>query len=199
VEIEPGSELILFTDGLVEVRGTSIELRLEILRRVVEAGPSDPEALCDLVLSEMLGRDEPQDDVALLILSVSRLPSQGFALDLPAEPEALSSVRQALDRWLSDAGTSRKDVHAIKVACGEACANAIEHAYRPGDAAFRIEASRGDREVLITVRDFGGWREPRGTDRGRGLPMMEALMDSVQVEPSSQGTTVQLRRRLAVN
>jgi serine phosphatase RsbU (regulator of sigma subunit)/anti-sigma regulatory factor (Ser/Thr protein kinase) len=199
LEIEPGSELILFTDGLVEVRGTSIELRLENLRRVVEAGPSDPEALCDLVLSEMLGRDEPQDDVALLVLSVSRLPSQGFALDLPAEPEALSSVRQALDRWLSDAGTSRKDLHAIKVACGEACANAIEHAYRPGDAAFRIEASRGDREVLITVRDFGGWREPRGTDRGRGLPMMEALMDSVQVEPSSQGTTVQLRRRLAVD
>jgi anti-sigma regulatory factor (Ser/Thr protein kinase) len=199
VEIEPGSALILFTDGLVEVRGTSIELRLENLRRIVETGPSDPEALCDLLLSEMLGRDEPQDDVALLVLSVSRLPSQGFALDLPAEPEALSSVRHALDRWLSDAGTSRKDVHAIKVACGEACANAIEHAYRPGDAAFRIEASRADREVLITVRDFGGWREPRGTDRGRGLPMMEALMDSVQVDPSSQGTTVQLRRRLAVD
>jgi serine phosphatase RsbU (regulator of sigma subunit)/anti-sigma regulatory factor (Ser/Thr protein kinase) len=199
VEVEPGSALILFTDGLVEVRGTSLELRLEDLRRSVEAGPSDPEALCDAILSQMLGQKEPQDDVALLVLSVASLPAQGFTLDLPAEPEALSSVRQALDRWLSEAGTSRKDVHAIKVACGEACANAIEHAYRPGDAAFRIEASRGDREVLITVRDFGGWREPRGTDRGRGLPMMEALMDSVHVDPSSEGTTVQLRRRLAVD
>ena len=54
-----------------------------------------------------------------------------------------------------------------------------------------------DSEVLIIVSDFGGWREPRGTDRGRGLPLMEALMDSVQVDPSSEGTTVQLRRRLA--
>ena len=54
-----------------------------------------------------------------------------------------------------------------------------------------------DSDVLIIVRDFGGWREPRGTDRGRGLPLMEALMDSVQVDPSSEGTTVQLRRRLA--
>jgi serine phosphatase RsbU (regulator of sigma subunit)/anti-sigma regulatory factor (Ser/Thr protein kinase) len=199
VDVEPGSALVLFTDGLVEVRGTSIELRLEELRRTVEAGPSAPDALCDALLEQMLGHKEPQDDVALLVLGVSSLPVQGFTLDLPAEPEALSSVRQSLDRWLTEAGTSRRDVHAIKVACGEACANAIEHAYRPGDAAFRIEASRVDSDVLIVVRDFGGWREPRGTDRGRGLPLMEALMDSVQVAPSSQGTTVQLRRRLAAD
>jgi serine phosphatase RsbU (regulator of sigma subunit)/anti-sigma regulatory factor (Ser/Thr protein kinase) len=197
VKLEPGSELLLFTDGLVEVRGTSIELRLEELRRTVEAGPSDPDALCDALLERMLGHDEPQDDVALLVLSLSPLPSRGFSLDLPAEPEALSSVRQSLERWLTEAGTSRRDAHAIKVACGEACANAIEHAYRPGDAAFRIEASRVDSDVLIVVRDFGGWREPRGTDRGRGLPLMEALMDSVRVDPSAEGTTVQLRRRLA--
>lgn len=199
VGVESGCALLLFTDGLVEVRGTSIELRLEELRRTVEAGPSDPEALCDAVLAQMLGHEEPQDDVALLVLNVSPLPAQGFTLDLPAEPEALSSVRQALERWLSEAGTSRRDAHAIKVACGEACANAIEHAYRPGDAAFRIEASRRDSEVVITVRDFGGWREPRGTDRGRGLPLMEALMDSIQIDPSSKGTTVQLRRRLGAD
>jgi anti-sigma regulatory factor (Ser/Thr protein kinase) len=199
VNLEPGSALLLFTDGLVEVRGTSIELRLEELRRTVETGPSAPEDLCDVLLERMLGRKEPQDDVALLVLRLSPLPAQGFTLDLPAEPEALSSVRQSLERWLSEAGTSRRDAHAIKVACGEACANAIEHAYRPGDAAFRIEASRMDSEVLIVVRDFGGWREPRGTDRGRGLPLMEALMDFVQVDPSSEGTTVQLRRRLAAD
>jgi len=198
LEVGPGSALVLYTDGLVEVRGTSIELRLEALRRAVEIGPSNPEELCDAVLAQMLGGKEPQDDVALLVLSVSRLPAKGFALDFPAEPEALSSVRKALERWLSDAGTSRRDAHAIKVACGEACANAIEHAYRPGDAAFRIEASREDTDVLIIVRDFGGWRKPRGTDRGRGLPLMEALMDSVHVDPSSEGTTVHLRRRLAV-
>jgi serine phosphatase RsbU (regulator of sigma subunit)/anti-sigma regulatory factor (Ser/Thr protein kinase) len=199
VHIEPGSTLLLFTDGLVEVRGTSIELRLDELRRTVEASPRDPELLCDAVLERMLGSEEPQDDVALLVLRLSPLPALGFTLDLPAEPEALLSVRQSLDRWLTEAGTSRRDVHAIKVACGEACANAIEHAYRPGDAAFRIEASRLDTEVLITVRDFGEWRQPRGTDRGRGLPLMEALMDSVNVDPSSEGTTVRLRRQLVTD
>ncbi|HET8821128.1 MAG TPA: SpoIIE family protein phosphatase [Thermoleophilaceae bacterium] len=196
-EIEPGSLLLLFTDGLVEVRGTSIELRLEELRRTVEAGSRDADALCDAVLDRMLGGADPRDDVALLVVNVSTLPAEGFSLELPAEPEALSSVRQALERWLTDAGTDRKDAHAIKVACGEACSNAIEHAYRPGDAAFRIEAARVDTDVMITVRDFGGWREPRGTDRGRGLPLMQALMDSVEVDRSAEGTVVQLRRRVA--
>ncbi len=197
VALQPGSALVLFTDGLVEVRGTSIELRLEELRRTVERGPADPDAMCETVLAAMLGDAERRDDAALLVLRFSPLPADGFTLELPAEPEALSAARKTLERWLSEAGTSRSDAHAIKVACGEACANAIEHAYRPGDAAFRIEARRLDSDVLIAVRDFGGWREPRGTDRGRGLPLMQALMDSVDVDRSSEGTTVRLRRRVA--
>jgi serine phosphatase RsbU (regulator of sigma subunit)/anti-sigma regulatory factor (Ser/Thr protein kinase) len=196
-DIGPACTLLLFTDGLVELRGTSIELRLEELRRTVQASPSGPEELCDAVLHRMLGDREPQDDVALLAFEICPLPAPGFALDLPAEPEALSSVRKALDRWLTDAGTSRRDAYAITVACGEACANAVEHAYRPGDAAFRVEASRKADEVVIAVRDFGRWREQRGADRGRGLPLMEALMDQVEVRQSADGTTVRLRRRLA--
>src|SRR4029079_1044433 len=118
VEIEPGSTLILFTDGLVEVRGTSIEVRLEELRRAVELAPADPEALCDALLIAMLGHEEPRDDVALLALSVAPLPAEGFTRELPAEPEALSSARKALDRWLMEAGMNRRDAHAIKVASG---------------------------------------------------------------------------------
>jgi serine phosphatase RsbU (regulator of sigma subunit)/anti-sigma regulatory factor (Ser/Thr protein kinase) len=196
-EIGAGCTLLLFTDGLVEVRGTSIELRLEELRNTVETGPGEPEELCDAILRQMLGDRDPQDDVAMLAFEVCPLPAPGFELDLPAEPEVLSSVRKALDRWLIEAGTSRKDAYAITVACGEACANAVEHAYRPGDAAFRVEASRMADDVVVAVHDSGRWRERRGVDRGRGLPLMEALMDEVDVISSPRGTTVWLRRRLA--
>ena len=128
----------------MEVRGTSVEVRLEELRRAVEAAPRDSEPLCEAVLMGMVGPDEPRDDVALLALRVAPLPTRGLTLELPAEPEALSSARKALDRWLSEAGMSRTDVHAIKVASGEACANAMERAFAQGDAAFRIEARRRD-------------------------------------------------------
>jgi anti-sigma regulatory factor (Ser/Thr protein kinase) len=148
------------------------------------------------LLERMLSGAERQDDVAILALSLSPLPAIGFQLHLPAEPEVLSSVRSALDRWLGEARISHEDAYAIKVACVEACANAVEHAYHPGDAAFRMEASRASDEVVVSVRDFGMWREQRGRDGGRGLALMRALMHSVEVVPSAEGTTVRLSRRL---
>ena len=159
--------------------------------------PARPRALATLPRARWLARTSRRTTSPCSPSASLRSGTRLHARSPRGARGALISRDKSLERWLSEAGTSRRDTHAIKVACGEACANAIEHAYRPGDAAFRIEASRWTADVLIIVRDFGGWREPRGTDRGRGLPLMEALMDSVQVDPSSEGTTVQLRRRLA--
>ena len=46
------------------------------------------------------------------------------------------------------------------------------------------------------VRDTGGWREPRKSDRGRGLDLMRALMDEVELEAGDAGTTVRMRRKI---
>ena len=48
----------------------------------------------------------------------------------------------------------------------------------------------------MTVRDHGRWRPPRGSHRGRGLPLMRALMERVDVEHSDDGTVVVLERTL---
>ena len=144
----------------------------------------------------MLGDDEPHDDVALLAFQLTPLPMHGFTLTLPAEPEAVPSVRRALERWLGEGDTAGAEAYAIKVACGEACSNAIEHAYRPGDAAFQVDAKRQGQEIAVAIRDFGQWRDKREDDRGRGLLLMETLMDSVEIDPSAEGTTVRMRRRL---
>ena len=53
-----------------------------------------------------------------------------------------------------------------------------------------------DGEAVVCVRDFGSWREPRGTNRGRGTVLMRGLMDAVEIAPTSAGTTVRLSRRL---
>src|SRR3712207_8645809 len=64
-DIEPGSTLVLYTDGLVEERGEPIGDGLERLRRAVIDGPDDPEAMCDHVLEAMGRSDRAADDVAM--------------------------------------------------------------------------------------------------------------------------------------
>ena len=46
------------------------------------------------------------------------------------------------------------------------------------------------------MRDYGAWRQPREDDQGRGLLLMRALMDDVEVTPSAEGTVVRLKRTL---
>ena len=45
-----------------------------------------------------------------------------------------------------------------------------------------------DGEVEVTVRDRGRWREHRPpSDQGRGLDLIDALMDDVRVETTTDG------------
>jgi anti-sigma regulatory factor (Ser/Thr protein kinase) len=98
-------------------------------------------------------------------------------------------------RWTREHGASEDESEELTMACGEACANAIEHAYPPDARSFRVEGTMENEEIVIRVRDWGQWRPPRGTHRGRGMVLMEGLTDSVDVESGEAGTTVTLRRR----
>ena len=69
LDIEPGSTLVLYTDGLVEERGEALDTGLESLRQALVELRLPPEAVADHVLAS-LGRSEgADDDVALLVLS----------------------------------------------------------------------------------------------------------------------------------
>jgi anti-sigma regulatory factor (Ser/Thr protein kinase) len=134
-----------------------------------------------------------EDDVAVLAARVLPLPER-LTTTWAANAATLAGMRPLLRRWLSKHGAGADEIYDITVAVQEASANAVEHAYRPGAATFEVDAAHEDGVITVTVRDRGHWRAPRGTHRGRGLPMMRALMDSVDVQHSADGTTVVLRR-----
>jgi FixJ family two-component response regulator/anti-sigma regulatory factor (Ser/Thr protein kinase)/putative methionine-R-sulfoxide reductase with GAF domain len=194
--IEPGSTLVLYTDGLVEERGISIEIRLGDLQRAAAAPFEGPNELCEHLLRELLPDGPGVDDVAVLALTTAAASTNRLALTLPAEPEALITARRALRNWLAEVGVDAEALYDITLATGEACTNAIEHAYAPGEASFDLEAIRGEADVLVSVRDYGSWRPPRGQNRGRGLKLMQTLMDDVNVRREKTGTIVELRRDL---
>jgi serine phosphatase RsbU (regulator of sigma subunit) len=68
-EIGPGSSIVLYTDGLVERRGETLDTGIERLRTCVrELGP-DLDAACATVTRQLVG-DAAEDDVSLLIARV---------------------------------------------------------------------------------------------------------------------------------
>ncbi|MDQ3644103.1 MAG: SpoIIE family protein phosphatase [Actinomycetota bacterium] len=191
-----GSTLVLYTDGLVEVRGEELLVGLERLRDAVRAGPTEPDALCDHVIESLLGGGAASDDVALLALRTMPLAQDLLQLELATDPSSLRYARRMLARWLEQAGANEKEAWEIGLASHEAFANAIEHAYRFTDALVRLEARLEQGEVALTISDTGDWREPVEGERGKGIGLMSGLMDTVSVEGAKGGTRVELRRRL---
>lgn len=197
VSIAPGSTIVLYTDGLVEVRGEPIDQGLDRLVRAASGQPPDqPEALLDHVLSTMLGREAGADDVALLALRATLLDPAHLRLRLDAVPASMPLLRHTIRRWLNEAKATTAEIFEITVAASEAFSNAIEHAYAAADGQIEVEGELRREDLTLTVRDWGRWRQPRGTNRGRGLGLMRGLMDNVKVTPESTGTIVQMSRRL---
>jgi serine phosphatase RsbU (regulator of sigma subunit)/anti-sigma regulatory factor (Ser/Thr protein kinase) len=192
--LRPDEKLLLYTDGLVERRRESLQTGLERLR-VAAGATTSAEALCRAVSTALAPEEGARDDVALVALRYLPVEDE-LRVRSPADANALVRIRRLLRRWLRAHGARPEEVGAITLACGEACANAIEHAYAPGLAFFELEAVHAAGVVTLTVRDSGRWREPRGADRGRGLRIIEAAVDELDVRSTAEGTEVQMRRWL---
>jgi anti-sigma regulatory factor (Ser/Thr protein kinase)/putative methionine-R-sulfoxide reductase with GAF domain len=199
VALPPGAAVCFFTDGLVERRDVPLDDRLDTLRSVVTA--DRPDVVCSRAMSALVGVDPPGDDVAIL---VARRLTDGQFTDLhmlvPARASELSRIRAGVRRWLSAVGASAADVTDLLVAVGEACANAVEHAYgaRAGIVDLTMVLEPGDpRTVVVTVRDRGTWRAARGQNRGRGLQLIESICDEHHTETGPEGTEVVMRRHIA--
>jgi serine phosphatase RsbU (regulator of sigma subunit)/anti-sigma regulatory factor (Ser/Thr protein kinase) len=187
VTLEYDELVLLYTDGLVERRGESLDAGL---RRLVDAtqGARSPTQLCSDIAAHLIPA-AADDDIAFLALQREPVADELF-IRIPAQASVLADVRQRLRTWLRAKDVLTEDVDKILLACGEACANAIEHAYLPGPAFFEIEGRRDNGEVTFMVRDTGSWREPRGRHRGRGFTIIESLMDVVEVNTGADGTEV---------
>jgi anti-sigma regulatory factor (Ser/Thr protein kinase) len=193
--LAPGATLVLYTDGLVERRGSTLDAGLATLAQAAsEVAADNVAALRDHVLARQ--PPAPEDDVAVLTFRPLARTGPAFEADVAADPNELAGLRHRLRHWLEETGASEAEVHDVLVACGEACANVVEHAYGPADASFAVCARLEDDTIVVEVRDSGRWRAPRGTQRGHGTGLMRALMDDVAISPSDEGTEVRLRRRL---
>jgi PAS domain S-box-containing protein len=65
-----GDMLIIYTDGVVERRGESLDVGLDRLAAAAASGPDQPQALCDYILEHVLPEEQPPDDVTAVIVKL---------------------------------------------------------------------------------------------------------------------------------
>jgi anti-sigma regulatory factor (Ser/Thr protein kinase)/putative methionine-R-sulfoxide reductase with GAF domain len=189
-----GDMMLLYTDGLIERRGISLWSSIESLVAAV-TGVQSPEEACLTVMDRLVPDRGPTDDVAVIAVQNDPVPAV-LELDMAAYPKTLAPLRHALRRWLQAQAVEREVAIEVTIAVNEACANTIEHAYGPSRGRFSVHAERRNGCIEVTVRDQGRWRLPRGEHRGRGLKIIDAAMDEVEMRAGAAGTAVTMRRHL---
>jgi anti-sigma regulatory factor (Ser/Thr protein kinase) len=111
--------------------------------------------------------------------------SAAVSLRLPARPENVAVVRQALT-GLGDAYDLDPELLGdIKTAVTEACNNVVLHAYPDGEGLVEIEADSDGEHTDVVVRDFGAGIQPRAFTEertlGLGLPLIATLSSRFEI------------------
>ncbi len=115
-------------------------------------------------------------------------------LRLPARPENVALVRQAVSGIADAIEVDPVLVADIKTAVTEACNNVVLHAYSDEtEGTMEIDANPGDEYVVITVRDYGEGMQPHASagggdapSPGLGLPLIAALTDRFEIHGGSE-------------
>ncbi|OBB40409.1 ATP-binding protein [Mycobacterium sp. 852002-51961_SCH5331710] len=130
-----------------------------------------------------------------MVIDVRLRPADPLRIEVPATADRLAQIRRRLIGWMEPIGVPDSVGADIVLAVNEAATNCVEHAYRDSaDGVMVVEAAVEDGRIVVYVSDHGEWRTPstEPTTRGRGLPIIRALGDGVEVKRSTAGTTVRI-------
>ncbi|MEY9989139.1 serine phosphatase RsbU (regulator of sigma subunit)/PAS domain-containing protein/anti-sigma regulatory factor (Ser/Thr protein kinase) [Streptomyces sp. V4I8] len=185
-----GTQLVLYTDGLIEDRRRDLDVGMELLRDALMDHPGrPPEETCRHVLDSLLpGR--PKDDVALLVARTRELPPDRIAdWDVPPDPAAVAGMREAvsqkLEAWdLSEFGFT------MELILSELITNAIRY----GAGPIHVRLIR-DRTLICEVADGSSTsphlRYAATTDEGgRGLFLVSQMAERWGTRYTPQGKVI---------
>jgi serine phosphatase RsbU (regulator of sigma subunit)/anti-sigma regulatory factor (Ser/Thr protein kinase) len=213
IELEPGDTLVLYTDGVTEAPRFGRPFgQGHFMDIVKDYGVGSPGELVQAIrrsVDAWVPEGELRDDIALLVCQVTPDTALGEPvreLVLPNEPARISEVRHFVAAFLADLRVPVDVSSEVQLAVGEAVANACRHGRNPsGRSELRVRCALEGRTVEVTVADDGpGYVPPaesyelpdRFASGGRGLFLMKAMMDDVEVEATDDGTVVTLLKEV---
>jgi anti-sigma regulatory factor (Ser/Thr protein kinase) len=224
--IVPDSNVLLYSDGLIEAHDGSREMfgfdRLRAALRIDDAGSELLDRLLE-TLNAFTGADhEQEDDITLVTLRRSAgvadetVTAGSTALTAFSLPGAQGNEREAMDRVaaaVADLGLPSDRLERLKTAVSEAAMNAIEYGSQSReDVPFDVEVEVTPADVIVRVTD----RALSGTvptdaetpdierklageqkPRGWGLFLIEHMVDAMDVSTDDAAGTQTVTLRMA--
>ncbi|HET6964866.1 MAG TPA: ATP-binding protein [Acidimicrobiales bacterium] len=127
-----------------------------------------------------------------------------MAVCLPRDAPTVALVRTAITNTLGLIGVDRDCIDDIALAVSEACTNVIQHAAT--DDEYEVSVHVDDTRCTISVKNTGngfdaaalaGTMPDPFSTRGRGVAIMQMVMDGIDFVSSPEaGTIVNLVRNL---
>src|SRR5688500_7037875 len=122
---------------------------------------------------------------------------------LPPAPESAQQARAIIRDVASELKLDGSTTFDLMLATTEALANAIEHGEPCAPRGIRLRVHSRYGGLGVEVRDCGTRTgEPRtrklSGGGGRGMPIIAALMDDLEVSPEGDATRVRFGKQLAV-
>ena len=189
LDVPAGSQLVLFTDGLVEDRDWDIDFGLEQLHHALAHADRSPEQTCEAVLRSLPG-SRSSDDVTLLVARTQALGADHAASwEVPSDPQAVADVRAAAVHQLAEWGLD-DCAFTTELMLSELVTNAVLHAQGP----IRVRLLR-DRALICEVSDGSSTspylRHAAATDEGgRGLFLVAQLAQRWGTRYTHQGKVI---------
>lgn len=208
VKIDRGFVSQLNGEGKAFVGGV-IRLARDLDLKVVAEGIEETSILdglqalgCEAGQGFLFAKPMPADEVAEWIDAHTETTwaRQETLMTLEPDFSGLDAARAMVEERAIKAGMAESDVWDMRAAATEALSNAIEHAPLADDGLIHLRISQEQGELLLEITGGGnpGDLPPRSNpDRGRGIGIMTALMDEVEMKHDQGGAgLIRLAKKL---
>ena len=204
IQLQPGSALFLYTDGLTEARNAKGKLfgRERVEQMIAEVGTTNPKRLVETTIEswqKFIGETEQSDDLTLLAIHFTQsdelsIMDQSITLQNDIrEVEKLGSFVKQVAKSLS---LDKSLTGRLRLAVEETVVNVMEYAYPKGTTGeVNICATSNGRRLKFIISDSGipfNPTEVTAADTtlsaeerpigGLGILLVRELMDSINYE-----------------